>query len=166
MVKNLKSLKKIRDKGHFEVKYAHINLYLQSKLFLQWKKDYLVSFKYRVLKVGLSPSKKVCVICQSENSLKMMKNAFYFVLKAFFVLKIFKLLSWLFGYVGKTAWLEDKINFKIHEVTTWFTNNCNSHFVRLVPDLFLFFKKLNMRWKQVVCSLVSIYFDSPQLSRQ
>ena len=26
-----------------------------------------------------------------------------------------------------------------------------------------FLKKLNIRWKQVVCSLVSIYFDSPQM---
>ena len=29
----------------------------------------------------------------------MMKNAFYFTLKALFVLKIFKFLSWLFGHV-------------------------------------------------------------------
>ena len=29
----------------------------------------------------------------SENNLKMMKNGFYFILKAFFVLKIFALLS-------------------------------------------------------------------------
>ena len=27
-------------------------------------------------------------------------------------------------------------------------------------------KKLNIRWKQVACSLVSIYFDSPQLTIQ
>ena len=32
---------------------------------------------------------------------------------------------------------------------------------RLVPDLLLFFKKLNMRLKQVACNLDSIYFDSP-----
>ena len=35
-----------------------------------------------------------------------MKNAFYFILKALSVLKIFNFLSWLFGHVGKTAWLE------------------------------------------------------------
>ena len=29
-----------------------------------------------------------------------MKNAFYFILKALFVLKIFRFLSWLFGHVG------------------------------------------------------------------
>ena len=33
----------------------------------------------------------------------MMKNAFYFTLKALFVLKIFKFLSWLFDHVEKTA---------------------------------------------------------------
>ena len=37
---------------------------------------------------------------------EMMKNALYFIRKTFFVLKVFKLLSWLFGYVEKTAWLE------------------------------------------------------------
>ena len=55
------------------------------------------------LKVGLSPSKKNCVICLIENPLKMMKNAFYFILKALFVLRIFKFLSQLFGHVRKTA---------------------------------------------------------------
>ena len=38
-----------------------------------------------------------------EIPLKMMKNAFYFILKALFVLKIFKILSQLLGHVGKTA---------------------------------------------------------------
>ena len=52
--------------------------------------------EYRVLNVGLSPSKKKIV-------LKMMKIAFSFLLKALFVFKIFKFLLWLFGYVGKTA---------------------------------------------------------------
>ena len=56
-----------------------------------------------LLKVGLLSSKNICVICLIESSLKMMKNAFYFILKALFVLKIFKFLSWLFGQVGKTA---------------------------------------------------------------
>ena len=54
-------------------------------------------------KVELSPSKKICVICLIESPLEMMKNAFYFILKALFVLKIFKFLSRLFDHVGKTA---------------------------------------------------------------
>ena len=36
----------------------------------------------------------------------MKKNAFYLILKALFVPKIFKFLSWLFGHLGKKAWLE------------------------------------------------------------
>ena len=55
------------------------------------------------IKVGLSPSKKICVICLIESPLKMMKNVFYFILKALFVLKIFKFLSRLFSHAGKTA---------------------------------------------------------------
>ena len=47
---------------------------------------------YRI-KIGLLSSKKNCVICFIESPLKMMENAFYFILKALFPLKIFKLLS-------------------------------------------------------------------------
>ena len=36
--------------------------------------------------------KKICFICFNESPLKMMKNAFYFILKVLFVLKIFKFL--------------------------------------------------------------------------
>ena len=49
------------------------------------------------LKVGFSPSKNNSFIRFNENPLNMMKNAFYFILKAFFVLKIFKFLFSLFG---------------------------------------------------------------------
>ena len=49
---------------------------------------------------------KNCIICFIESPLKIMKNAFYFILKTFFVLKIFQFLSWLFNHVEKIAWLE------------------------------------------------------------
>ena len=42
----------------------------------------------------------------------MMKNAFYFTLKALFVLKIFKFLSSSFGHVEKWLDQKDKVNFK------------------------------------------------------
>ena len=45
-------------------------------------------------------------ICFIQSSLKVTKNAFYFILKTLFVLMIFKFLSSLFDHVGKTAWLE------------------------------------------------------------
>ena len=55
------------------------------------------------VKVGLSPLKKNCGICLIESPLKMMKNTFYFILKALFVLKIFNFQSQLFGHAGKTT---------------------------------------------------------------
>ena len=62
-----------------------------------------IDLEYYVIKIGLSPSKRISVICLIESPLKMMKNVFYFTLIALFVLKIFKFLSQLFGYLGKTA---------------------------------------------------------------
>ena len=53
------------------------------------------------VKFGLSPSKNISVIYLIESFLKMMKNAFYYILKALSVLKIFKFLSRRFGHVGK-----------------------------------------------------------------
>ena len=45
-----------------------------------------------LFKVGLSHSTKIYVICFAENPFKIMKNPFYFFLKALFLLKIFKFL--------------------------------------------------------------------------
>ena len=62
----------------------------------------------------------------------MMQNAFYFILKALSVLKIFKFLSRPFGHVAKTAKVTKDVNFKIHDVTTWFTNNRNTHIAQYI----------------------------------
>ena len=56
--------------------------------------------------IGLLFSIKYCFICPQWKPSKMIKKAFYFILKALLVLKIFKYLSWLFGHLEKTAWLE------------------------------------------------------------
>ena len=57
----------------------------------------------------------------------MMKNAFYFVLKALFVLGTFTFLSWLFVCVEKRLNKKAKVNFKIYDVKNWTTNNYNTH---------------------------------------
>ena len=49
-------------------------------------------FRHFLLKVGLSPPpppKKKYIICLKENPLKTIINAFHFILKALFILKIF-----------------------------------------------------------------------------
>ena len=47
----------------------------------------------RILKSGSHLPRKICIICFIESSLKLIKNAFYFIVKALFFLKIFKFLS-------------------------------------------------------------------------
>ena len=74
--------------------------------------------------------KRFCVICLIENLLEVMKNAFYFILKALFIIKIFKYLSRLFDPVGKMARMKSKFNFTIRDVTPWFINNYNTHIAK------------------------------------
>ena len=61
-----------------------------------------------------------------ESPLKIMKNTFYYTLKALFVFPIFELLFSTFGHVGKRLDEKAKVNFKIHDVTNWLTNNYNT----------------------------------------
>ena len=48
-----------------------------------------------------STSKNHFFIGFNESPLKIMKNAFYMILKALFILNIFKFLSWLFLFISK-----------------------------------------------------------------
>ena len=73
-----------------------------------WNK-YLQSYLFsKILSQSrtFTSQKKFLFICFNDSLSKMMKNSFYFILKALFVFKIFKFLSWLFRDVEKTAWLE------------------------------------------------------------
>ena len=59
----------------------------------------------------------------------MMKNVFYFILKAFFFLEIFSFLSWLFGYEEKRLDKKAKFDLYNYDVTAWTTNNYNTYIV-------------------------------------
>ena len=67
---------------------------------------YICQFFSNKLKSTSHLPKKFLFICFNESLLNIMKNAFYFILKALFVLKIFKFLSSYFGHVEEMAWLE------------------------------------------------------------
>ena len=75
-------------------------------------------------KIGFSPS--IFFICFNETPLKIMKNAFYFILKALFVLKVFKFLSWLFGHESLVTgrWSLVKIRL-ISKLSYWFRDMFN-----------------------------------------
>ena len=78
------------------------------------------------LKVGPSPSKKNCVICFTENPLKMM---IFFISSE----KLFSFSRYLSFYhnllVMQEKWLDQKVkvNSNIHDVTTQLTSSCNTH---------------------------------------
>ena len=62
-----------------------------------------------------------------------MKNAFYFILKALFVFKIFKFLISLFVHVVKTSLIIN--NFQIYDATTLLINNYNKHIAQYLRKL-------------------------------
>ena len=75
----------------------------------------------------------------------MMKNAFYFTLKALFVLKIF-------DYVGKRLDKKAIVYFKVYDIIGRAANNYNGYIAknkaeRLAPDLFFFKRKKKKRFK-------------------
>ena len=62
-----------------------------------------------------SKKKKIVLLCFDESSLKLKKNTFYYILKAIFVLKIFIVLSYLFGDT-------EKINTNIRLISKFMTS--------------------------------------------
>ena len=58
-------------------------------------------FPKQYLKSDFHLPQKFCFIYFHDSPSKMIKNAFYFILKALFVFNIFKFLSWLFEHVEK-----------------------------------------------------------------
>ena len=67
-------------------------------------------------------------ILATKSPLKMMKNIFYFMLKALPILKIFRFFfNFHVGHVEKRLYLKDKVNFKIYDARTCLINNCNEN---------------------------------------
>ena len=80
-----------------------------------------------ILKSGSDP------ISSSKNSIKITKNAFNFILKA--LLGYLRFCSDFFGWVRKQLDKKATANFKISDVTTWKTNNCNTHIAQYLKKL-------------------------------
>ena len=64
-----------------------------------------------------------------------MKNDFYFMLKALFVLEIFTFLFRFFGYVKKRLDKKAMVGFKIYDVTEQTANNYNTHTVQYLCEI-------------------------------
>ena len=58
----------------------------------------------------------------------MMKNAFYYMLKALFVLEKFKFLSpFFFGLAEKQLDKKAMVNFEIYDIADWKTNHYKTY---------------------------------------
>ena len=99
----------------FTAEFLNVNLhFLCSVMYVKWisRKILCAKLNQKILSQRMSLKsdshlpKKTFFIWFNDSPSKMMKNAFYFISKALFVLKIFKFFSWLFGHVEKTALLE------------------------------------------------------------
>ena len=65
----------------------------------------------------------------------MMKDAFYFKLKAQSVLNIFEFLSLIFGNVEKQSDQKDEVNFKISDVTIWVQHGKQTIAIYIFPSI-------------------------------
>ena len=74
----------------------------------------------------LTFKKKKLLYLIDRKPFKNDKNAFCSILKSLFVLKIFKFLSHFLVMQEKRLDQKDEVSFKV-SVTTYFTNNCNTH---------------------------------------
>ena len=72
--------------------------------------------RFKAVKVAFYLPKKVGFICFNKSPFKMMNNAFYFVLKALFVLKKSTFFPDFFGYVGKRLDKKADVQFEIYEL--------------------------------------------------
>ena len=81
------------------------------------KQKYITRFKLSLFESYLKfKSLNIQSVLFNKSPLKLMKNAFYLTLKTFFVLKIFKFLSWIFGHVVKTSSLEKFKSLNIQSI--------------------------------------------------
>ena len=82
----------------------------------------------------------------TERPLKMMKNAFYFTLKAIFVLNIFKFLPWLFGHV------ENSLIRRIELISKFMTSQPGKQTIaiQILPNISRTIGKQKMKFDQLI----------------
>ena len=96
----------ISDRLHkLMTQYTLAHLFLHRSL--PWMATFRCKFLYFLFFVLCLTPCLSCPVKVWPSSSKIMKNAFYSILKALFILTIFKFLSWHFGHVDKMAWLDE-----------------------------------------------------------
>ena len=72
-------------------------------------------------------SKKFVLFAFNKSRLKMMKNAFYFVLKTLLFSRCLNFCLDFSVIQKKRLYWKDKVNFNIFDFTTWLTSTYNTH---------------------------------------
>ena len=135
-MKQVYKLRKMKtsSSGMLNTIYHHVSYLLERVCVSVYQQSTICKFNVKeatILKSGSNLQKKLIYLLQWK-PLKMMKTAFYFIFKAFFVLKIFKFLSCLFGNVEKQLDWKYKVIFKIYDITTRLTNSCHTHIAHYI----------------------------------
>ena len=128
---------------------------------------------------GTLTFRKSSFIYFDQSLLKMMKNAFYFILKPFSWSRYLNFYLDFLVMQKKRFYHKCKVDFKLYDVTTWWTNNYNTHFAKYLinwrqadNEIWLvnraqqekhFSLKSCRKLGRETSSLDSIYFNSPQL---
>ena len=91
------------------------------------------NLKIKIKKSDSHLPKKICFICFNDSPSKVMKNAFYFILKALFLTYLNFYLDFL-GMQKKRLDQKDRANFEIYDVTGWLTKNGNTHIAQYLTN--------------------------------
>ena len=64
---------------------------------------------------------------QTFHAFKIMKNGFYCILKALFILNDISIFVLTFSSLGKLAWFKNKVNLQIYDVTAYLKINYSTN---------------------------------------
>ena len=87
-----------------------------------------------MLKSGPYFPKKNLIIYFNDILSKMMKNAFYFILKALLFSRYLNFCLDFLGMLRKRLDQKDKFNFENYDATAWLTINCNTHIAQYLTN--------------------------------
>ena len=89
------------------------------------KTKILVDFQ---IYISVPLKKRLWHRCFPVNFVKFLKHLWWLLLlEALSVLQLLKFLSRLFDDAAKKLDNKAKVNFKVYDIATWETNNCNSY---------------------------------------
>ena len=109
------------------------------------KKMYIFAI-YQSLKSDSQLPKKIDFSCFSGRPLKVMKNIFYFMLKALLFLRCLYVCPHSFDHVEKQFDKSAKVTLIICDVTDWETNNHNKHIAQYLKYLKNIWKIIHKMW--------------------